>query len=1121
MRRSQSLDAARWTLVRDIFDSALDVDGSSRSELVAKRCAGDPELHAEVMGLLEAEARLEAESAEGYQSFTFLESSFGSLAQVLVGAGAETLGPQLPFAWGPLQVIAAIGAGSFGRVYRAHDPTLRRDVALKLRPVDVGGHTVDGEAHLEEARRLARVRHPNVLVVHGAEVHDGYAGIWTDLVRGETLDVSLRRNGPFAREALIRAGIDLCRALEAVHASGIIHGDVKPSNAMQDEDGRVLLMDFGSGRLDRIPTDKPDAPSLERPRQGTPVAMAPELWNSGAPSASSDLYALGVLLYRVASGQYPFQGSGLREIQAAVRAQDVIPLDELRPDLPSAFVRVVHRALAADPHARPANAAELQWLIAASLGSEEVESSAGETEVEHLPHFSTRFVGRASELRQLRSLLTETGLVTVVGAGGCGKTRLAARVAGELNSSLPGGATWIDLASIDDGARVATAVTHAAGLADQIGKHPEEMLVQWIEDRGMLLVLDNAEHLRAHVSRLTQLLIASCSGLRLLVTSRQRLSIAGERTFRLAPMAIPSERASAEGLAILESDSVRLFLDRTRRSGDEFRITPANAAEVARIVRRVEGIPLAVELAAARVSALGVAVLAERLDESFRLLNARNRVGSKRHSTLATSIEWSHDLLEPKEAKLFAMLAVFSGGWSLAGAEAVCVDAAEVRDGHHADAVAPEEVVDLLSALVEHSLVSFESHSNEPRYRLLEMVRAFAMERLEASGRADRIRDRHLAWMEREAVIHGPGIHGPEMHRHMAWFDREQGNVRVALQRQQALVRAGTSTTDRWIPFCLNLRPYWYLRGHLNEGCEAFDQLVSHVPADSPYRAVALTALASLQRALGKTHRAIETAKEAVDIARRLNNPDRLAIALSTVGMLHQDTGVHGPARKCYLETLEIRERTPNPSHSIATLSNLGVLEASVGDLASAQYWYERALEFSKLQEDQSTIGPIMGNLALTMIERGEIDAARPLAAESLNLVRRSSGTSTLWTAARPATLLHIADGRLSDASLLLREILDGMGKEPMVHGRIGILDTLVDLIIARGQNDEAAEILGSIDAERERSSLPIQVGFRSRWDQRHEELRRSLGAERFDAAWVRGRLRHTLDMLEYAKQLL
>ena len=1106
MKRFGPLDPERWREIREVFEAALDLDDAGRAEFLATRCAGDEALRAEVDELIQADERLG--SLGNTESAPLPESGLATLLPLFMGSepsGRSLLEP--PFRWGSLEVTESIGAGGFGRVYRAHDEALRRDVALKLRPVDSAGRTAEGESYLEEARRLARVRHPNVLVVHGAEVHDGWAGIWTDLVRGEPLDARLHRTGPFELETLTRVGLDLCRALTAVHDATLVHGDIKPSNAMFDEDGRVLLMDFGSGFSpsdeghpnEDHPEDRKEAPG-GLPRQGTPVTMAPELLLGSRPSMSTDIYALGVLLYRIATGQYPFPAASLNELRTRLVVQDRVPLDELRPDLPAAFARVVHRALSPDPAMRPRTASELHWLIAASLGAEEpvAANESGPDAATRIPRSATRFVGRSSELRQLRSLLVEPGLVTLVGPGGCGKTRIALTVARELELGLPEGAIWIDLIGLDREGDVSALATQAVGMRDRADQAAKDALVEWIGRRSLLLVLDNAEHVLQSVAVFASPLLRECPNLHLLVTTRQRLSLEGERTFRLAPMSIPPEREVGDGLEVLESDGVRLFLDRAQRGGDELRLTTTTAPLVARIVRRVEGIPLAIELAAARVGTLGLTTVATRLDESFALLANRNRPAADRHATLLASISWSYELLAVTERRILDRLSVFLGGFTLAAAEAVCTD----TDGN---------VVDILSALVDRSLVSIDTYGDdEPRYRLLESLRAFASERLVAAGESEIWSDRHLAWIEREAAVRGPAIHGPEMAAQVAWFEREQDNVRGALRRFDSLARAGRAVWERWVTLCLNVRPYWYHRGHLREGLGSLLEALSVSPRDSSSAVLARISIAHFHWTLGNPEAAMEATLESVSISRERNLPATLASALTLLASLHTDLRNHDEARACFEEALEVRDATGSSTGAIVILCNLGVLEASVGDLSAAQAWYERALDLARRERDDSAIGQVGANLALTLLERGERDGVRALAAESLKAIRRTSSVANLSTGIRPLVLIEIAEGRLAEARTLVREGLTAQSELPRLAAWIGLLDTVVDLLVAQGQAEAAAEILGAIDVTREQTDMPVPDGFRARWDVRMGEIRSALGDDSFQSAWVRGRV-HTM----------
>ncbi|MCA9753277.1 MAG: protein kinase [Gemmatimonadetes bacterium] len=281
-------------------------------------------------------------------------------------AGASAPAPEMLFAWGPLQVLERLGAGAYGEVYRAHDPRLQRDVALKLlRPRDADGESPEAARRfLEEGRRLARVNHPNVVTVHGADEHDGRVGLWSELLSGRTLEERLANDGVLSAPDAVVVGTALCRALAAIHGAGLVHGDVKASNVMRDAGGEIVLVDFGSGR-----EFAPDGnvAATDRAPTGTPLSMAPEVLRGGAPDPRADLYALGVLLYRLVSNRYPVPAQTFGDLMARHERGESIPLRDVRADLPAEFVRVVERALASDPSARFGSAGEMERALASCL----------------------------------------------------------------------------------------------------------------------------------------------------------------------------------------------------------------------------------------------------------------------------------------------------------------------------------------------------------------------------------------------------------------------------------------------------------------------------------------------------------------------------------------------------------------------------------------------------------------------------------------------------------------------------------------------------------------------------------------------------------------------------------
>jgi hypothetical protein len=289
------------------------------------------------------------------------------IAEVHQGAGREESSAEFApietplFVWGHLEVLEILGEGGFGIVYRARDPQLRCDVALKLLHDDRVGHVLDTQCFLAEAQRMAQVRHPNVVAIHGAAAHDGHPGFWMDLLSGETLGERLDREGPLGAGEAAAIGLDLCRALAAVHEAGIVHGDVKTANVVRTDGGRIVLTDFGAGR-ERLPWLEPAGVV-----RGTPLSLAPELFDGSPPAPATDLYALGVLLYHLVTGRYPVTAASLDELRRRVREGEHTPLLDLRPDLPAAFAAVVERALAPRPEDRFRTAGELGAALSACL----------------------------------------------------------------------------------------------------------------------------------------------------------------------------------------------------------------------------------------------------------------------------------------------------------------------------------------------------------------------------------------------------------------------------------------------------------------------------------------------------------------------------------------------------------------------------------------------------------------------------------------------------------------------------------------------------------------------------------------------------------------------------------
>ncbi|MEE6166896.1 MULTISPECIES: helix-turn-helix transcriptional regulator [unclassified Mycolicibacterium] len=477
----------------------------------------------------------------------------------------------------------------------------------------------------------------------------------------------------------------------------------------------------------------------------------------------------------------------------------------------------------------------------------------------NLPVQFTSFVGREADMNDLRQILADNRLVTLTGTGGIGKTRLAVQVAAQLAGGFGGGAWFVDLAPITDPDLVPVTVIRALGLPDQQGRSTMDILLRFVGDRRMLLVLDNCEHLLDACAALIVGLQGGCPAVTLVATSREPIGVAGEVSWRVPSLSLPDE-------------AMELFADRARRVRPDFRLTDDNAVSVSEICRRLDGVPLAIELAAARVRVLSLNEIRDGLHARFRLLTGGARTAVRRQQTLRASVDWSHALLTEPERILFARLAVFIGGFDLDAAEAIAGGGDVERF----------QVLDLLTLLVDKSLVVAESSSGPTRYRLLETVRQYALEKLGESGQADAVRARHRDYYTAMAALLGtPAATGHE--RRLQQADTEMDNLRAAFVWSRENGDIGLASQ-----LASSLQPLWLARGRIREGLTWFDAALMDQDGDASevapaVRAGALADKATLNAHMGATD-SMDQALEALAIAREVDDPALLLRALTACG---------------------------------------------------------------------------------------------------------------------------------------------------------------------------------------------------------------------------------------------
>ncbi len=580
----------------------------------------------------------------------------------------------------------------------------------------------------------------------------------------------------------------------------------------------------------------------------------------------------------------------------------------------------------------------------------------------NLPVQLTHFIGRERPMAEIAQLLARSRLVTLTGSGGSGKTRLALQLGGELLDTFAHGVWFVGLAPIADERGVPQAVATALGIQEIAGRPVLEAVTARIADEERLVILDNCEHLmRASAETVSSLLRASPRS-KVLVTSREPLRIAGESTYRVPSLETPEPRDGPTAATLAQSEAVRLFADRAASVSSSFVLTDTNVPIVAEICRRLDGIPLAIELAAARVATLSLDKIAERLSDRFRLLARGDRLALPRQQTLRALIDWSHELLTEPERVLLRRLAAFAGGWSLDSTEAVCAGG----DVDEAD------VLDLLANLVEKSLVVLEPGGE--RYRLLETIREYALERLRAAGEESEVRERHLArylaLAERATGTAGAGGDTEE-----AWLavDIDYENLMAVHTWCEAPGHA-----EQGLRLVVALGHYWRHRGLLDQGQHLTLQALARPGAEgrTPLRCKALYELARLTFSMGRYTEAEEATRGSLEIAREIGADDSASLALRYLGGFELLRGNPAVAVAHCAEAIAIARGLTDRMPLYAALQSMAELHRHAGDLDLAEPLYEEVLVFNRAIRDPASISIQLLNLAMLHVTRGTPDRA-------------------------------------------------------------------------------------------------------------------------------------------------
>jgi predicted ATPase/DNA-binding SARP family transcriptional activator len=711
----------------------------------------------------------------------------------------------------------------------------------------------------------------------------------------------------------------------------------------------------------------------------------------------------------------------------------------------------------------------------------------------NLPLQLTRFVGREREMAEVNRLFASSHLVTLTGTGGGGKTRLALRVAGDLQEAFADGVWLVELAGLADPVLVSQTVASALGVREEPGRALIQTLSDYLRPKSLLLVLDNCEHLLSGCAQVAERLLKACSKLRILATSREGLQIAGETTYRVPSLSLPDPDKLPSVNLLPQFEAVRLFVDRAVAAVPAFALTAQNAAAVAQVCCRLDGLPLAIELAAVRVRALPVEQIAARLDDRFRLLTGGSRTALPRQQTLRAMVDWSYDLLSEEERALLRRLSVFAGGWSLEAAEGVCAGVG----------VAGEEVLDLLGRLVDKSLVLVEELEGASRYHLLETIRQYGAEKLQRSGEEAVWRGRHRDWFLGWAEAAAPQLRGAAQREWLARLEGEHDNLRAALAwcTERGDAEAGLRLGGP-------LSRFWAVRGYFSEGRERFAKLLSLPGAEKLLgaRAEALRGAGWLARLQGDTQSARVLFEESETICRQLDDQHGIAQSLNNLGVVAGHQGEFEAARGLYEESLAIQRQLGDQHGIAASLHNLGMIALDQGEYEAARALHEESLAIQRELGNQQGIAASLSSLGNVARLRGEYEAARGFSEQSLAICRQLGDQRAI--AILIGNLAKVACGQedyvgaraLRQESLtLFRQLGDQQGIAWSLEGAAAIAG-------AQNQPERGARLFGASEGLRGAIGSPLSPSERADCERHVAAARAALGEEAFAAAWEAGR---------------
>jgi non-specific serine/threonine protein kinase len=1004
---------------------------------------------------------------------------------------------------GRYSIEREVGSGGMATVYLARDLRHQRPVAIKvLRPELAAG--VGPERFLREITTTANLRHPHILPLYDSGEADGLLYYVMPFVEGETLRDRMDRETQLPLADVLRLAGEVAEALAFAHEHGVVHRDVKPENILL-EDGRAVVADFGiasalSGGAPGAPGENQDRLTRTGSSVGTPQYMSPEQASGEEVDGRSDLYALACVVYEMLAGDPPFTGRSWMAVIARHLTDPVPDISTVRPAVPSELVALLESGLAkAAADRTPTMDVWRQGLgaVLAALDGPGADQAAGPERIYREPPAPpTDLIGREEQLgTALDRLADGVRVLTLTGVGGTGKTRFSIELFRRYGDRCPGGAAFISLASVTAPDQVLPTVAAALELAEAHGRTPLDALVTLLGDRHVLLVLDNFEQVVDAAGDVAAL-VARCPGIQVVTTSRRPLKIGAEVEFSLPPLELPD--AADQGVEALSScPSVALFVERARKVKADFHLTAENAPAVSGICRSLDGLPLALELAAARVRVLEPAALLQRLDHALDLLTSGDRDLPVRQRTLRATISWSYSLLNPEEQRLLRYLSTFQEGWTLEAMEQVCYDEADRW-----------RALDELDSLVEKGLVRVMDGG--ARFSLLETIRAFAAEQLHAGAQVEAARNAHAAFFMEFARGVDAGILGDTQVASMERARMERANTFAALAWLVLQARNGDlDAVENGQRMCGWLGWYWHIAGLHLVAEESLDTLQSlSAKADTgPTLGRVLSYFASGMVAVntGDPQRAFDHWAVMAREAEALGELDHRIFGLAGMGYAALGMGKLTEAAEALDTALELTRSCDRPFFIALTSSLSGMLRFMTGRGEEGMALVEKARQIAVAQDDCENSGMALSFLASMHFSRGDAARAVELYQEAERYFIRVGDKPEAARIQCETGYTELASGQTANALRHFQRALRTYDEVGSPRGTGQALMGLAATEAAMGNPDRALTLATAADALSQRAGVVVDYPMAPGVEDRIEALKASIPRDELEALVASG----------------